>query len=278
MTLLWSDPHITEKNLDELEKIFTEIISYSADKVIMLGDYWHRNKPTAKELLFGTKWAVRFKQKYKEVIFLRGNHDSDRTNNVIDYLQYFGIKIVDNYVDEYNNYYDHCMLYESPNAYGHGKIGIKNLQQYNYILLGHEHRFVKIIQNVYHIGSCVAVNYNEENSNKYFALYSDDKGLQFIPIKSVIPMISINSIYDIKKLNKNTKIKLIYNSWEKYKEEINDINTEMNKFYEYKIFLNFDIQQNNQIIINQIDKENIIKDYIDNIKDKDVKQLLKKVL
>ncbi len=97
-TLLFSDPHIDTNSIDELNVIFKEIINFNADSLIMLGDYYDRGshpddrrRPSAREIEFGTRWAYKFKQKYKDVVFLTGNHDLDRDYSTISYLQYLNI-------------------------------------------------------------------------------------------------------------------------------------------------------------------------------------------
>ena len=75
--LIFADPHIEEKNMSELEEVFKEIKSYIEpfEDVLCLGDYYHKKRPTAKELEFGTKWIKKLLPKVASKYYmLRGNH------------------------------------------------------------------------------------------------------------------------------------------------------------------------------------------------------------
>jgi len=137
--IAFADPHISEDSLLELEEIFTEICTAKGDLLIMLGDYYESSKPTAKELEFGTKWAYFFKKIYKKVVFVKGNHDKDREGSVVDYLQYLGIEIVNEYVDDEGIFYSHFMTDKSTYEYGTYYKKISELKKYNFVMLGHQH-------------------------------------------------------------------------------------------------------------------------------------------
>ena len=279
MKLIIADPHIVELALLELEGIFNEIYQQEADKLIILGDYYNSKKPNAKEILFGTKWAVKFKEKYKNVIFLRGNHDRTQDVSAIDYLQYFGISIVDERVDEYNNYFGHFMVEGSKFEYGTYKYTIKQLAHYNMVFLGHQHSFQAIKDHIWHIGSVRYVGFNEVCDKSKYLLKLGEKP-EFIPLKSPIPMKDVKSITELPYIEANTKVRMVISSFAQFKKEINEIPKYKDKFVEFKLKLEFGDKiiagDNKDIKREKKNLTQLITQYIEKIADKDVKELLKK--
>ena len=131
-TLIYSDPHVNKDNILELKSIFLEIMSFDADRVICLGDYYDRRTLHSEELIFGTSIMKQFVDRYKEVIMLEGNHDKE----TIKYIRDLGVKVVDNIVID-NNYYGHFFVEESNKCFNSAKISLKELDKYNYVFLGH---------------------------------------------------------------------------------------------------------------------------------------------
>ena len=279
MKLIIADPHIVELALLELEGIFNEIYQQEADKLIILGDYYNSKKPNAKEILFGTKWAVKFKEKYKNVIFLRGNHDRTQDVSAIDYLQYFGISIVDERVDEYNNYFGHFMVEGSKFEYGTYKYTIKQLAHYNMVFLGHQHSFQAITQRMWHISSVRFVGFNEVCDKSKYILKLGEKP-EFIPLKSPIPMVDVKTVNELPNIDPNTKVRLVISSFSQFKKEINEIPKYKDKFAEFKLKLEFGdkiiaTSDNKDIKREKKNLTQLITQYIEQIADKDVRNLLK---
>ncbi len=278
--LIFTDPHITDSSIKELEDIFQEILTYNAEQMIMIGDWYDKNKPSPAELLFGTKWACGFQKKYKKVVFLRGNHDQLNSANAIDYLQYFGIQIVDDYVTKSNVFFSHCMLHTSMLAYGTGKYGIKDLAKYKYAFLGHQHNYQKLAKNIYHPGSCRYQNFNEStDKNKYIVILEDYK-LQFIPLKSPIKMFDFTSLEELEKADTNIKARLIFSSFDQFKKSINELHKYKSKFHTFKVKLNFEKEVESVEKADTSNKklEEILEDGIARVKDKQVRDLLKEAL
>lgn len=282
--LIWTDPHINEKSIPELERIFREIYRREADELLMLGDYFDSKRPTAKEIIFGTKWAILFKEKYKRVIFLRGNHDKTKDISAIDYLQYLGIEVLDDYVDEDNNFYGHFMTNESKFEYGTYKYTIKELKEkYNKVYLGHQHSFQELLKNrFYHISSCRYVSFAEVSDESKYIVRLGEKE-EFLPLQSPIKMVDVKSINElIDRDFEHCKVRLIISSFDQFKREINQIPKYKNKYPEFKLKLQFnDIGNDNYKKIGKMEVnkhknlQTIITQYIDKIEDKEVKELLK---
>jgi len=280
MKLIFTDSHIEESAIEELESIFTEILTYNADEVIFVGDYFEKKRPTSREIIFGTKWAKRLVQKYKKVIFLRGNHDKTENISAIDYLQYLGIKIVNDYIDEDNNYYGHFMTNQSKYEYGTYARTVTELKKYNYVILGHQHSFQELTSKVYHLGSVRYVNFNEVEDNcKHIATL--DNELKFIELKSPIPMVDVNSLKELKTIEPKTKIRLIISSFDQFKKEINSISMWKKKFKTFKVKLDFQktITKEKTVHVNKKqDLQSIINNFINRIEDSEVKKELIKEL
>lgn len=288
---LFSDPHIEEKSIIELEKIFQEIYDdFSSDELIMAGDYYEKSKPTPREIIFGTKWAYKFKQKYKKVIFLRGNHDKSEDISAIDYLKYIGITIVDDYTDEYNQrlYVGHFMVVGSRLEYGTARCSLSDLKDKKRIILGHQHSFQKLSDNAYHLGSIRYCNFNEaKDTNKFIAKIDNKNEIHFVPLSSPTPMYSVNSIEELSTVPTGmVKVRLVISSFDQFKREINAISKLKHKYNIFKTKLNFtkgiknpELNMSNSLVkTKQKCLLDILKEGIDKIEDKDVKKLLEEVL
>jgi len=282
-TLIIGDLHINERSIPEIEEIFDkDIIPIDADRLIQLGDFYDSNFPSALELKFGTNFAKHLAQRYDNVIILSGTgtHDLCRGYSVIEYLQ--EIKGVHankgDYIEGMNLFCGHFMLYESKLAFGSANIGIKDLSKYSKSFLGHQHSPQTLLKDkIYHLGSIRFCSFNEVNDKKHVVVLEDGK-LTFIPIKSCIPMQDVTDVTELLDIPFNTKVRVIFNSFDDYKKNASYVNKIGKKFFLFKILMNF---QESKILIqssNKLDsiisKSNIIKDYIMKIEDKDVRQML----
>lgn len=276
--LFFSDPHISLNSIEELSDTFQWIFDVAkkekVDTVVMLGDYYDKKTPHIKAFLFGTEWASKFKNEFEKVIFLRGNHDNVQDTSNLDYLQYFGIEIVDDCIVE-GIYCGHFFTDKSPISYGKKIHPLKKLKKkgINYILLGHYHDFCEISKNAYHIGSVRFTSFGE-TEDKIIAIYKKKK-LEFIKIPTVIPAITVYSFDELEKINKKTKVRLIIKDFENYKKIINKLDKYKKKFVEFKIKIDF---VNENVIKPQASNnlEDFIKEWLDK-QDKDVVKLLLEV-
>jgi DNA repair exonuclease SbcCD nuclease subunit len=278
--LIIGDTHIIEKDIPELEKIFQEIIQQDAGEFIFLGDYYDRKNPNARELLFGTEWACKFRDKYKNVIFLKGNHDKTQNISAIDYLKYLGIGVISEFTDENNNFYGHFMTNQSKYEYGIYKYTVSQLAQYNMVFLGHQHSFQEIAGHIWHLGSVRYVGFNEVSDKGKYILKLGEKP-QFIQLHSPIPMVDIHSLKELSDRDLvGYKVRLIISSFDQFKKEINQISKYKNNYSEFKLKLEFgsDIskKQDKIEIQKQRKLEDIITKYIEKIEDKDVRSLLER--
>lgn len=276
--LIFSDPHLDESSLPELSKVFSEIIKYPADELIMVGDYFNKANPSAMEILVGTELACRLLGTYKKVTFVEGNHDCSREISAIRYLGYFGINIVKDYIDSDNNYYGHFMVEESKKEYGTARCKISDLKQYNQVWLGHDHGLQELAKKRFHIGSCRYVNYAEvSDKGKFIALVENDD-IQFIPLKSVIPMKDAHTIDELANIDPETKVRMIISSFDQFKNEINEINQYRKKFEEFKIKMDFKpepVKADHKPVVKK-SLSSTITEWLTKVEDKDVLYLLTK--
>lgn len=281
------DSHITEKSIPELQDIFAEIFSYGADKIIHLGDFYHRNKPTPAELEFGTYIVSEMKKRYKEVVILAGNgsHEILNGRNVVEYFKYLDIQVsLGDYIFE-NKLWGHFMLHESKLEYGTGKCGIKDLKDYDLVLLGHQHSPQKLTEKIFHLSSVRFQNFNELSDPYKQIAILEDNNLTLIPLKSPIPMIEIvpvegNENEDLTNRLENTsnrtKVRIKLASFNAFKNTVDVIKKYKSKFEEFKIKLDFErnLVKANKPINSNNNLEKLIIEEIKNIKDNDVRNLL----
>jgi len=285
-TLLIADIHIEDNAIKEIDSIFkNDIYKTNADRVIQLGDFYDKNRPTPNEIKFGTNLIKRLTTLYKEVILLAGNGSHEFLNNVaiIEYLKELSgkIKIItkDHFIEN-NIYYGHHMLYESKLEYGSGKCGLKDLADYDYAILAHQHNFQKFNEKVYHLGNIRYQNFNEvTDKNKYVAILEDGK-LELIPLKSPIKMIDVHSIEELKDVDSDSKVRLVISSFDKFKKNISELYKWKNKFTQFKIKLDFEkeVESVEKAATSNKKLEEIIEEGIAKIKDADVRDMVKEAL
>lgn len=245
-TLIFTDSHISIDSLEELNNIFKEIISYSAERLIMIGDYFHKKNPTTKEILFATRWATEFKKKYKDIIWVRGNHDKIQEISSVDYLKYLDLNVVDDYTDENNNYFGHFMVVGSWQGFEEKISAIMLQNKYNFILLGHQHSFQQFSDKMFHLGSCRFVSWGESrDKNKQIALIDDDSIL-FIPLHSPIPMIDVVSALELDNIDKMTKVRFIINDFNTLQKIVNQIKNLKEKFISFDIRIDIKLETANR--------------------------------
>ncbi len=288
-TIYIGDLHIDEKSIPELTDIFREIFSYGADRAVQLGDWYDSNKSSPLELDFGTGIAKQMVDIYKDVTILDGNgrHSVLHGESVTRYLHHLGIKTVgiehETIIDNKRILLGHFMLNESKLEYGSGKYGIKDLKDYDYVLLGHQHSSQTLVENkIFHLGSCRFQNFNEVNDPYKQIAIIDDGVLTFIPLKSPTPMVQlIGDTNHFKKrleeLNPKTKVKVIIPSFSIFKNSIEVIKPYKNKFVDFKVALEFEKNLSSDKVIAKKESNNldeVMMEEIKNIKDSEVRELL----
>lgn len=285
--IIFTDPHIEEKYLDELEQIFVEIFNRGAsgEEMVMIGDYYERAKLTPKELFFGTYWGYKFAKKFKTT-FVIGNHGMAGGESIIKYLKFVGVNVVPEYLVEVGGkkvYFGHFMTNKSIFEYGSSKVTVTELEKKaDYVLLGHQHNPQEISKRVFHLGSCRYVNFNEViDKEKHYALIDDFGNLTFEKIKSATPMIDVLSSDELPNINQKTKVRMVIKSYAQFKKEINGLSQWRDKFVEFKIKLDFDKPMASSKIKREVKKEEnlekLVEKWLTEIQDPEVRDVLKEV-
>jgi predicted phosphodiesterase len=289
-TLIIGDTHIEERSINEIEAIFEADIfplASSCQRIIQLGDYYEKNKPTPIELKYGTYLAKRLTCAFKEVIIISGTgeHDLFHDTSVIEYLEAVGVKAVKGDYIENKVLYGHFMLHESKLEYGTGKYGLKDLEGYTHVFLGHQHTPQNFNDKVCHVGSIRYQNFNESKDpyKRVLILNSDTNKVTEKILNSTIPMKDTTNIAELYSLDTRNKIRYICKSFEDYRLNATTLNKIGKKFVQFKIKLDFKDEANKELIASKIEtkainKNEIIKKYIEEINDLEVKKLLKEII
>jgi DNA repair exonuclease SbcCD nuclease subunit len=286
-TLIIGDNHISDSSIEEINTIYEkDIFTIKADRVIQLGDLFDKNRPTPKEIRFTTQLIHKLSTLYKEVILLAGNGTHEFLNEVaiIEYLKEISGKIKIETKDHFilgNVYYGHHMLTQSRLEYGTGKFGLKELKNYDYSILAHQHSFQKFNSKVYHIGSIRYQHFNESSDKeKYIATITDGK-LEFIPLSSVIKMRDFHSLEELDKAEEGIKARLVLSSFDQFKKSVNNIQKFKLKFKDFKVKLDFSKEVKSEISKKETSNkklEEILQEGIEKVQDKEVRDLLKEAL
>lgn len=282
--LICSDLHLEERYLSECSNIINELCKYTritrnSHTFVFAGDWFHKKIPTIKELIKTKELINEIKKYFINVIFIEGNHDCSINNSPLEI--YNDINLVKDYSVDKELFVGHFFTDKSniPNILDYTKLD--NYKNYQYILLGHYHKFTKLQENAWHLGSLRYVSHDEDDlENKYCAMYDDqNKELEFNNIFSYIPS-KTYTLNELKKIdNFNYKVRLILNSFKEHLDNIEYIKNIQNKFINFKIKMNYTIQNiehmskkidnklkhiNFEDLINQIDNQEI-KDIIKNV-------------
>jgi predicted phosphodiesterase len=240
--LIAGDYHIEEKAIDEILKIHHEILTHApAKKFIQLGDYYNTNRPTAKELEFGTYLAKDLLNFFEEVIILRGNHTASKNNSdTIDYLRYLGIQVEDTY--EYDNMlFGHFFVDKSELSFGTHKYTVESLKSFRKVILGHQHKTQEIKPNIYHLGAIRRVDFGEACYDTPHLLAIKAGDTISLPLVSPTGIKICRSINDLKAISDTTvRIYYVIGSFEQFIREINIINNFKENYDDFKIKLDFE--------------------------------------
>ena len=286
-TLIVGDLHIEERAIPEITSIFdNDIVPLVAgnhfDRIIQLGDWFHFNRPTPLELKFSAELVQNLKIYFPEVIILSGNgeHDILHNESTVSHLASLGAKtVMGDYIED-NILYGHFMVHESRMAFGTGRMGIKDLAKYQFVFLGHQHspEVLGAEEAIYHVGSVRYVSFNEVTDRKGMIILEGRK-LTFKPITHNIPMIDVTDITLLEAIHPMTKVRVIFNSFEEYKENASYVNKMGKRFFVFKIKMNFEQSKKIDLVSSKLDSiktNDIIQSYIDKIEDKDVREMLDK--
>lgn len=279
--IVFTDPHIEEKNLPELEKIFNEILGLSkhSKTLICVGDYFDKKNPSATEIDFGTKWAIKFLKAFDKFEMVIGNHPeiSDKMSSVT-YLSHLGVKLHDYLVMD-GTYYGHFMIKESLCGFNE-KLSYNDLSGYKLSILGHQHSFQEIAldkHKVIHLGSVRYVDFGEVNDKHKYVCLVDEGEYKLIILNNTNRMSEVTSVAEVNKLPEDAKVRLVIKSFKDFILQSDLIEQLKNKYSNLKIKLDFTKNDTEGVMVEN-DNENIIGDWLKTIKDDEVRSIIEDFL
>jgi len=294
------DIHIDERFLVELDLTLNEILGLGhKKKAVFLGDIFHKNRSTPKEVQFALMWFKRFIDQYDEVIVILGNHDLYGGLQTTKILRYLGVQVIEKAewapVTSYGQlFFGHFFVAESIDNYTGIQRSIKELEkQYKYVLLGHQHRWQAFSSTAYHVGSIRYVGFGEYNkplplAPKKIATIDSNGVLRWVVLKNPYPLVQFSSAKELSKhyTKKDEiitdKVRIVYEDFETYKNDIDTLSDLPHIFYEpIKVkldFKNHDIVKNFNTTLNpnQLSTAEVVSKWLESIEDEEVKEILEK--
>ena len=275
--IVFTDPHVEEKAIPELEGVFKEILKYSKETPVLIcvGDYYEKKNPNAREIEFGTKWAIKFKQAYPQFYMVTGNHpDIDGKISSVSYLEHLDIKVVPELVFD-NTYYGHYMVQESKCGFNEPLTAGELSSKYELSILGHQHSYQDINGVVIHPGSIRYVDFGEvTDRGKYIMLVDECTYLQ-IRLNLVRPMYEIASVKDITNIPTHASVRIVISSVSQLLSEIDRINAIKGNYYNLVTKMTFDTIDTAQLgQVVAINKQDILNNWVNDIVNLEVKDLI----
>jgi hypothetical protein len=248
--LIFSDLHLTQQDLPECTQILDEIIEiktqFNIDTVANLGDTFDQIKPPSECIDLFASFIDRLNCK---IILLAANsHES--TTETSSIVNHFGIlnkniNVVKEYIDGNNLYLGHFFIKESKLNVGETK-SLKEFKEFKHVVCGHQHLWEVIPPNFCHVGSARFVDFAEANTCPKKVLLIKNYGeinekCKFLNLKSPYPMLDINNTHSLmdltttlQKLSPNSKIRVINETYEAYKNFLAIENEFRTKFIIFK--------------------------------------------
>lgn len=285
--LVIGDTHIADPYIDELRVVFDEIMSYEADHVIHLGDYYDSHKPSPRSLEFGTEMAKKLVEKYGDVSIMAGNGRHNWLNgaSVIDYLRYVGVKIEGmEVIREYDGkkcLFGHHMAYASKLEYGSAHYTLKQLKKYDIVLLGHQH-IPQDEKHFHHVGSSIFQHFNEVADPEKRLAFIEDGELKFVPLKTPIPMVDVRDVKELENIDAKTKVRLLISDFGEFKRIVGTLSDWKQKFVDFKYELRYEkptdpAKKKDEKTVTKANSKVSISDEIEKVEDSEVRELLRQV-
>lgn len=287
--LLLGDTHVEEDSIEELHGIFKEVFEIPAKVFIQLGDLCDKNVINPEELKFLTYTMKEAVNIYDEVGVLVGNHDAkDKKVGITDYLKYLNINMYtdEHYFGKITNKFSsesgalllgHFFLDKSLSAFGHYRYTLEKLkarENFQYCFLGHQHDFQQLDDQVFHLGSARYVSFAEKETIKKRVAWLHDGIVEFIELKNVIPIYNITDVKMLEQIPSKSKVRFIYTSFSKLKEELSLVNKIKSKFYQFKSVIKFEKTEKQVDVTVTKNYNEVIEKYIKTVEDKEVQSLL----
>jgi DNA repair exonuclease SbcCD nuclease subunit len=285
--LIFSDAHIRERDLTECQLVSGEIISLCKEHKITrcynAGDTFDGLTPDSQSLDLYANFVEKLNIPITTIV--ASSHESTTSQDSI--LNHYGIlskkiNLVREYKDGNDLFIGHFIIVEAKKGRFGATISKNDLKNYRYVFLGHQHS-PETIDNVIQTGSVRYISFDEsEDESKYVYVIQDYKGdkekLVKIPLSSPYPMqdIYLGGI-EPKSLNravlaKNsaqlrgvldgllalTKVRIIFQDFNEYKEFLPFYKDYEQKFVLLKSKLNFILTAKEEVKKEAVPFKNIL--------------------
>jgi len=243
MIAVYGDLHIDETSQEEILQIFDEIyFKKDYERVIFLGDCFNKKKPTPKEIDTFT-WLITKMLKKGKVDIVKGNHEETSTIiSALDYLAHLGVTIHQGeslvMLGNFKLGIGHFFVDKGEEYTRDEEHKVSELDKiYDLTLLGHNHKFVKYTDKVYHLGSVRRKSFNEieYGQPKYAEICPESSTFSFCEIKSAIPMSEVILVKKALEMDSRAKIQLKFTSFEDYLKNVNVLPKLKKKFVAFKV-------------------------------------------
>ena len=292
--LLYSDLHLTKSSIFECEAILAELYElktkYKVDVCINLGDTFDSTKPTSDELDLFSSFVKRLD--CPQIILAADSHESTTpTDSVINHFGILveGVEVKKEYKDSEYLFCGHFIFSEAKRSFGATQ-STKDYANFKYAFCGHQHTFEEVAKRRYQLGSCRYVDFAEaQDEHKFVAIITNyqtiHEKVNFIALTSCIPMtclrlskngVSVATTLDkiarpeqpskeiqavLDALAKNTKVKVIIEDFDSFRQFLPLVNKYTAKFDVFKYETKFEVVSIN----NQKKQDTEIKNFKDSL-------------
>jgi len=322
--LAFSDVHIIEKDLPEIEAVFGELLilkdKYCINKIIMAGDTFDKVNPTPKELDCFANFVRR--ANVPIILITAKSHESISVGENV--LTHFGIlksnmSVSSEYIDESKLFVGHFIVKQSSKNFG-GTVDKMELKKYEHVLLGHGHNFEIVKPNVCQMGSIRFIDFGEDPKvSKKVVLCENYKEegerWHFLQLNSPYPMINIqlgkkaeieaNTETDspikapqkpdlegfegefedisslcayLDKLEPKTKVRIIFNSYDLWREFLPYYDTYKSKFVVFRDRKDFLTQSKIEVASGKKENKSLKESLTKYMKENKVNKQIQKIL
>lgn len=296
-TLVIGDVHIKEDAISEIRSIFDEIKSLHMERIdyiVLLGDYFDTLKmPTNTELVFGAQLLTEIRDHFEplSITVVRGNHgDLGAKGNTVDAFNCLEDVLVVDDTQIGHIYMGHKCTERSKMYFGNKameasgmikesqwEVSTKTLEdKYIHSFLGHQHDYQEVTNKITHLGSLRYVSHGERLANKRIAVIRDcettNPTIIYHELQSPVPLVNVYSLEELAKVDRRSKVRLIYTDFVYYKDTIETARKLLEEFISYKIDKKFASKETAGQL--KVDKTSNIKavvsEWLGTIKDVDV--------
>lgn len=287
--LALGDIHLKKSSLNEVKEIMEEVYYSQADKITevwFLGDVINQSekKPNPEILEYITKVFVDIINTGKTVVICIGNHEAFSDNSsTLDYLKHLGVRLIYHHgvikVEKKEIYLGHHFTSESDPHFRDMRYKIKDLEKYDLALLGHDHKYQEFRDHVICLGSVRRIVFSESEYGSPKYLKIDSQMLKITPceVKNAIPMVDISNIKKVAEIDSQTKVRLIFKSFEDFIANVNKLKDLEKKFVEFRVKHDYKqkIEKKATKKVKTKTFEESFQKYLKTIKNKEVRAFIK---